>query len=404
MCADSLRVLRLCSVFAPPEGEVPAEAVRFDPVGGMQTHTGELTRALDAMGVTQFVVTTRPPGSVRLRRFESRAAVVRLGAAVPMCRQFYSVPASFVLPRLAGRVDVVHAHLGEDIAVVPLALAALRGRGVPLVLTMHTSVRHTLAVTGARSALLKTLGGYWESVGQRRAAAVIALTPRLRDRLVSGGVAPERIHVIPSGVGPSLLSGPVGEPDRPDRPRILFVGRLHPQKGVDTAVRAMTRLPDAELVLAGEGPERARLAALAARLGVAERVRFLGFVAHSRIAGLLRDAHVLVMPSRYEELGTALVEAMHTGTPVVASRVGGIPDLVTHGVHGMLVTPGDADELAGALGRVLSSPALAGTLAANARQRAADYRWDALAGRVLEVYRQAVSRDGDGAPTRRGRP
>lgn len=386
MARSALRVLRLCSVFEPTAVDVPA---RFDPVGGMQTHTGELTRALDARGVRQTVVTTRPPGTPRWSRFAEHAIVFRFGLPVAACRQGYAVPAAFLLPRLARRVDLVHAHLGEDLAVVPLALAAARAGRVPLVLTMHTSLRHTLRMNGARSVLLHRIGGFWEGVGQRRAGVVLTLTARLRDLLVGEGVPADRVRVIPSGVNPALFDGALTD-DVPilPRPWVVLVGRLHSQKGVDIAVRALAHLPDVRLVVAGDGPERARLTRLAAATGVADRVHFLGFVPHARVAALLRAADTAVLASRYEELGTALVEAMTVGTPVVAAEVGGIPELVTHGEHGLLVPPGDPVALADALGRVLTTPRLAASLAANARERVSDYRWDVLADRVLGVYRE----------------
>jgi glycogen(starch) synthase len=266
------------------------------------------------------------------------------------------------------------------------------------VLTVHTSLRHTLPVTGPRSAVLKVVGGFWEGVGQRRAGAVLTLTARLRDALVQGGVAANRIRVIPSGVNPSLF-----DQVRPDeladvpRPRVLFVGRLHQQKGADNAIRALPWLPHVQLVIAGDGPERTRLEGLTRHLGVSGRVSFLGFVPHDRVAGLLPAADAVVLPSRYEELGTALVEAMAAGTPVIASRVGGIPGLVTHGVHGLLVSPGDPVELAGAIDRVLRSPQLAAELVERARRRAGEYRWDALSERVHQVYRELTAdRAGEG--------
>ncbi len=129
---------------------------------------------------------------------------------------------------------------------------------------------------------------------------------------------------------------------------------------------------------------------LADRLGISHRVRFLGFVAHQRVPSLLRAAEVLAVPSRYEELGTVLLEGAGVGVPIVASRTGGVPDVLTDGVHAALVPPGNFVALANALHRVLTDRAWARQLAARARQRAGYYSWDVLAGRVLEVYRQVL--------------
>jgi glycosyltransferase involved in cell wall biosynthesis len=366
----------------------------------MQTHTGELTRALDERGVTQTVVTTRVPGAPRLERLGRRAQVVRLGLPVTSFRQWYAVPAAFLLARLAASAHLLHAHLGEDVALVPLAVTAARLHRIPLVLTVHTSVRYTLVVRDVRSAVLKAVGGWFEEQGEHRADQVIALTPRLAGILVAHGVPPGRIRVIPSGVRPALFRDP-DDTDPPidagplaglPRPRVVFLGRLHAQKNVDLLLRAaaLLRLP-AQVVIAGDGPERQRLEHLCGELRLGGRVVFLGFVPHDRVPALLRGADVLVMPSRYEELGTALLEAMHSGLPIVATRTGGIPDVVRHEVSGLLVSPGDVAGLAAAIDRLAGDAALRAWLGEAGRVRSGEYRWDGLGGRVLEVYRAALA-------------
>jgi glycosyltransferase involved in cell wall biosynthesis len=149
-------------------------------------------------------------------------------------------------------------------------------------------------------------------------------------------------------------------------------------------------VPEARLVLAGDGPEREPLRRLAQRLGVADRVTFLGFVPRAAVPGLLASADVQVLPSIYEELGTAVLEGMRIGVPLVASETGGLPSLVTHGVTGLLVPPGDAAALAGALRRLLADRELAARLADQARRESRDYSWTALAERVLAVYRRVL--------------
>jgi glycosyltransferase involved in cell wall biosynthesis len=128
----------------------------------------------------------------------------------------------------------------------------------------------------------------------------------------------------------------------------------------------------------GDGPERTALEREAKRIGVGDRLRFVGFVAHDRLPAVLAHADMLVLPSLYEELGTVLLEAMQAGLPVVASKTGGIPD----GVNGMFVPPGDPEALARAIDRLLADRDLACRLSEGAK----DYDWEALAERVLRVY------------------
>jgi glycogen(starch) synthase len=384
-----IRVLRLCSVFEPPPTALVGRGVKFDPIGGMQNHTAELTRALDRRGVVQTVLTTRPPTAPRFQRLGDHARVIRLGLPIRRFRQLYGPQAAIIAPILAARADVVHVHLGEDLAVLPTGAAAAKLHRLPLVLTVHTSLHHTLAVSDLRSAVLKTLGGQIERWGEHSAEAVLVITPRLSKLLISDGAAENRIHVIPPGVNPSLFEGPFEDPfSGVGRPRVLFVGRLAPQKGVDTLVAAAGLLKDpcAQVLLVGDGPERKALERETERLGVGDRLHFVGFVTHDRLPAAMAHADVLVLPSLYEELGTVLLEAMQAGLPIVASETGGIPDVIEDGVNGLLVPPGDPEALARGIDRILSDGDLARRLSEGAQERGKDYDWEVLAERVLRVY------------------
>jgi glycogen synthase len=356
----------------------------------MQNHTAELTRALDRRGVLQTVLTTRPPTAPHLQRLGDHARVIRLGLPVRRFRQLYAPQAAVLAPILAARADVVHVHLGEDLAVLPVGAAAARLHRLPLVLTVHTSLRHTLAVSDLRSAILKTLGGPIERWGEHSADAVLAITPRLFRLLVSDGVEADRVHLIPPGVNPSLFEGPFEDPfSGVGRPRVLFVGRLAPQKGVRVLVAAAGLLEDesAQVLLVGDGPERPALEREAERLGVGGRLHFVGFLAHDRLPAVMSHADLLVLPSLYEELGTVLLEAMQAGLPIVASKTGGIPDVIEDGVNGMLVPPGDPEAIALAIDRLLANRDLARRLSEGAQEGGKDYDWEVLAGRILRVYR-----------------
>jgi glycogen synthase len=361
---------------------------------GVQNHTAELTRALDRRGVVQTVLTTRPPTAPYFQRLGDHARVIRLGFPVRRFRQLYAPQAAIIAPILALRADVVHVHLGEDLAVLPVGAAAARLHRLPLVLTVHTSLRHTLAVSDLRSAVLKTLGGPIERWGEHSAEAVLVITPRLRRLLPSDGADENRVHLIPPGVNPSLFEGPFEDPfSGVGTPRVLFVGRLAPQKGVGTLVSAAGLLEDprAQVLLVGDGPARSKLKREAKRIGVSDRLHFVGFVAHERLPAVLAHADVLVLPSIYEELGTVLLEAMQAALPIVASRTGGIPDVIEDGVNGMLVPPDEPAALAHAINRLLADRNLARRLSEGARERGKDYDWEVLAERVLRVYQDVTA-------------
>jgi glycogen synthase len=389
VASPGLNVLRVCSVFEASPESSRGRGAHFDPVGGMQNHTGGLSRALDDLGVVQTVITARRPPLPRLQRTGRNLHIMRLGLPAKRFRQLYWAPATRHALAAARHADLVHVHLGEDLAAIPIGLAAARSSSLPLVLTVHCSLRHTLSVGDARSALLKIVGGWIEQRGELRADAVIALTERLAHLLEQGGTDPRRIHVIPPGVNRSLFAGPFEDPfPHIGGPRVLFVGRLQRAKGLPTLLRAATLMttPDATVIVVGDGPERPALERIIDRLGIGDRVVLTGFLDHRSIPQHLAHADVVVLPSLYEELGSVLLEAVQLGIPIVASATGGIPSVVCHEDNGLLVTPGDAGEFASAIDRVLSDDSLRARLVEGARRRAPDFDWKTIAGRVLDTY------------------
>ena len=178
------------------------------------------------------------------------------------------------------------------------------------------------------------------------------------------------------------------------RPLVLTPARLNKQKGHSVLLEAIAQVPDAVFALAGEGPERPALEALAARLGIADRVRFLGY--RTDIPRLLGACDLFALPSLYEGSSLAVLEAMAAGRAVVSSAIGGTDELIEDGYSGLLVPPGDAAALASALRRLLGDRELRETFAARARERVKrDLTREPMAHRVEGVYRELV---GDSAP------
>jgi glycosyltransferase involved in cell wall biosynthesis len=168
-----------------------------------------------------------------------------------------------------------------------------------------------------------------------------------------------RVHIVHCGVEPLEF---VPRVHRGPGRRLLFTGRLAGVKGVPILLEALVRLrdehPGIELVLAGDGPDRALLEAEAQRLGIADRVRFLGYQSSDKVRSLLQETDVFVLPSFAEGVPVVLMEAMASGVPVVSTRVAGVAELVDHGISGFVVPPGDVGELAGAIEALLADPEL----------------------------------------------
>lgn len=160
-------------------------------------------------------------------------------------------------------------------------------------------------------------------------------------------------------------------------PALLCIGRLTSDKGFDLAIRAFARLRErgtlATLVMAGDGPERGALAALARDLGLTDQVAFPGWVRPDRVGPLMNAATVVVMPSRWPEpFGLVALQAAQMGRPVIACAVGGLPEVVEHNATGVLVTPGDERAMTDAIEAILSDPPAARRMGASAYRRARD--------------------------------
>ena len=214
----------------------------------------------------------------------------------------------------------------------------------------------------------------------RRAARVIAITESLaRFQVERVGLPYEKVEVIHYGLDDLPHAWGENPPDPvPAEARVLLcVCRIEPQKGVDVAIRALADIPDAHLVVLGEGPQRPELERLAG-----ERVHMPGRVPD--VAAWLQRADVLVHPVRWEGFGLAVLEAMLASLPVVATRVSSLPELVVDGETGLLVPPDAPAALAAAVNRVLADPAGYGE---RGRERArAEFSVAKMADRTLGVY------------------
>ncbi|MGY1774454.1 glycosyltransferase [Geodermatophilus sp. SYSU D00804] len=214
------------------------------------------------------------------------------------------------------------------------------------------------------------------------------------------GLSRDRVSIVPCGVDTAVFTprGPVAP--RSGRPRLLVLGRLVERKGQEDAVRALAAVPDAELVVVGgppadavdADPEVRRLLAVAAEVGVADRVCFAGSVARADVPAWVRSADVVLAVPWYEPFGITPLEAMACGRPVVATAVGGLQDSVADGVTGDLVPPRDPARLGEVLAALLADDARRAAYgAAGVRRARARYRWARVAADTEAVYRQVLS-------------
>jgi D-inositol-3-phosphate glycosyltransferase len=377
--------------------------------GGMNVYVRELGRALAARGVQVDIFTRRQTTDVAdVVEYAPGARVIHIDAGPHRHVDKYDV--LDYLPDFACGVQRFRALTGASYDVLHshywlsgrLGLLFADRWGVPLVSMFHTLAQLKNRVAEAPAEREQAVRFEIERRTMAGSDRIVALTSVDRQQMIRhyGELAP--ILVIPGGVDlQRFRPHPRSEARRalglePADRIVLFVGRIQRLKGLEVLVRAFARLNDldrARLVIVGGQPgttpesrEIARLQHLAARLGVAERTRFVGAVAHDQLPLYYSAAEVSAMPSSYESFGLVAVESLACGTPVVATRVGGLRSIVRDGETGLLVPWRDADLFAERLRRVLTDDGLRAGLASRARESVLGYGWDRIADEHLAVF------------------
>jgi glycosyltransferase involved in cell wall biosynthesis len=384
----------------------PLAAIGGVDAGGQNVHVAALAAGLAARGHDVTVHTRRDdpqlPDEVPT---DDGYVVSHLTAgpaeALPKDDLLVHVPALAAALRARWAVqppDVVHAHFWmSGLAAVEAAASLLTP--VPVLQTFHAlgSVkrRHQGDADTSPAQRVELERGLCRAVGH-----VVATCSDEVFELRRLGLSRDRVSIVPCGVDTAEFTprGPVAP--RTGRPRLLVLGRLVERKGQEDAVRALASVPGAELVVVGgpapdqvdADPEVRRLRAVAASLGVADRVCFAGSVARADVPAWVRSADVVLAVPWYEPFGITPLEAMACGRPVVATAVGGLQDSVADGVTGDLVPPRDPERLGEVLAALLADDSRRAAYgAAGVRRARARYRWARVAADTEAVYRHVLS-------------
>ena len=224
----------------------------------------------------------------------------------------------------------------------------------------------------------------------RRMDRVIVPSQYLKQMVVGWGVAEERVQVIYNALSTQAIAARTAltqaeartQLDLPDAPLLLCVARLTAWKGIAPLIRAVAALPDARLIVAGDGPLLDELRQVAAESGAADRIQLLGRVPRERVAVLMAAADYTVLYSGYEGLSHTLLESLHAGTPVIASAKGGNPEVVIEGVNGLLVPYVDQAALTETI-RAALQPGVRDRLAAGTAQGLERFTWERLVSETL---------------------
>lgn len=367
-------------------------------IGGIEEVTRQLGKRLVSGGDDVEIWTHRHPPTLPDEEVIGGLTVRRFRFPLPSAR-----PASLTgWPRAAGstqramagavrrfRPDVLHVH-GFSGNGVHATLASVAHR-TPLVVTLHGETSTDDHRIYDRSLSLRT----GIRAGLRRAAAVTAPSRFILEDASRFGLREARTRVIPNGVD-LLEATPPADFSAPFPRYVFALGRLVPNKGFDLLVRSLAPLladrPDVGLVIAGDGPERDALLALADDLGVGERVRLVGWLDRGQVGAAMENAAVFALSSRVESFGVVVLEAMRAGAPVVATSRGGVREWVQDGVSAILADPLDVAQLTAALQKILDDSGLARDLVAAGRRQVVDFDWNAVGGRYRDLYAEVLAR------------
>ena len=376
--------------------------------GGMNVYVSELSRELARRGhhVDLFTrrdgerpeVTALAPGLRLVQLSAGPPAPLEKELLTPFVPAFVAEMARFTANE-GETYDLVHSHYWQGIAAgEPFA----RAQGAP-----HLVMFHTLGEVKNRARVSEEEPG--ERIGRERelaasADAIITASGHEHDLLARYYDAdPARMVSIPCGIDTDLFRPRDRDECRreldieADRPVLLWVGRLEKLKGVDILIDAVAQLdePDVLLLVVG-GDEhgqvlRAELEAQAQEAGLGGNIRFTGAVPHEELPAWYSAADVCVVPSYYESFGLVAVEAMACGTPVVASRVGGLVSTVTDGVNGYLIPWRCPEPFAEKLEVLIRNPELRANFARSARESVQRFRWDEIARRMDALYEDVIA-------------
>ena len=353
--------------------------------GGAEAHLHEVFGRMAAWGQRVTLLCSRArgaPARAELDGIEVHRTGSRHGFALSARRYFRRHLAE-------QRFDV----LVEDLNKVPLFTP--RWSDTPVVLLVH----HLFGRTAFQEASLPLATATWllekPIPAVYRDVPVVAVSRSTAEDLIERGFAPSHIEVVPNGVDLSFYHpDPSGQ--RFPRPTALYLGRLKRYKRVDLVLLAFARLsrdlPDATLLVAGQGDHGDELQELALRLGLGDRVHFLGFVPEEQKRELLQRSWTHVLTSPKEGWGISNLEAAACGTPTVASDSPGLRDSVLDGRTGFLVPHGDVAALAERLAALLGDLSLSLRLGGQARAFAEDFTWDDAARRLLDLLRRRLPR------------
>jgi 1,4-alpha-glucan branching enzyme len=376
------RVLNVCLVVG-----------RINVIGGIQTHVAALAHHLyrKDVGVTVLATDT-------ISRFEPGIHYRRICTSKKHNRVFYplnlplhslGVMVALMKINQEHSVDLIHVHsdfmfpgawffaflFKKPIVYTSHAFLAARTETSP-----HSSLKN-MTIKSIRRFIIKS------------ASAVICVGTDMKNLLSAFSETNTNLHVIPNFIEADFARNSRLRPECANASRYscLFVGRLVKIKGVEHLIKGipyvLKNYPQAKFTIVGEGPQRRKLEGLGKELNIESSLIFAGGIHRGSLSPWYENARLLILPSLEEAQSIVALEAFAHGIPVIASRVGGIPEIVREGWNGYLVEPGNEQKIADCICRIFSDDELRNTLSANARKTAEERSWENGIDRFLDLYK-----------------
>jgi len=354
-----------------------------DRIGGAEIQASHIARHLASRhAVTVLTRTVTVPSELRSR--PACSVVRRCGVAVPGLRFFADIIQTLTLIGRSRRaIDVIVAY--QTVIDGLIAVLAKKLFAIPVIVSVRIDMDFQLD----RYLQSRLLSPFVFQHADRLAVQSQTLADQLLSAFNRPGLRPTtedlraKLFVLPNGISPRAIRSGHGD-------GVVFIGRLTKQKGVRTLIEAMRDCPQERLAIVGDGPERQSLEEAAHGC---PNISFAGIVEHDKVTHFIASAKMLVLPSHNEGQPNVIMEAMALGVPVIATRVGAIPDMISHGHSGWLIEPGDAKGLAAAINLLGRDEKFREQLAANAIVGVRQYTWpvvvEILESRLFELANKA---------------
>lgn len=362
---------------------------RFPPmsIGGAEIAAYNIAKQLSKRGHDVHVVTildhNLPKGSIQNGVSVHRVKTIE----IPLLRNtIYAIKSLFVVKKI--KPDIVHSHS-----------ISFHNAGLPAFLIKKILKIPYVAYGQGSDVYLSSFEKLFKKAVLKNSDATIALTNNMKIAMQT--IYDKSISVIPNGCDPNKFEK-LSKRDLRDKLKIkedekimIFVGRLHPIKGLHYLIEAMRiihqRYPKSRLLIVGDGEDRNNLENLVKKLNLNKYVTFIGIVPNETVPGYMVAADVFVLPSLSEGFPTVTLEAMASGIPIVATTVGGVPEIIKDGENGFSVEPRNSEEIAEKVLLLLNKDELRKIISEKNTEEVKRYRWESIAIRLEEVYFRVVS-------------